>query len=115
MAGCCCVPILLTTSTPPTPEPQRNVSIAAVRGAVRPSKKWLVTISKPFIVAVSQEKEHVPRVSSKDSDHPVLLRTLRTVKAIKIADLSLYWSFLILPWKTEGERVRFQGEQLYLF
>ena len=27
---CCCVPILLTT--PPAPEPQRNVSIAAVRG-----------------------------------------------------------------------------------
>ena len=32
---CCCVPILLTTSPP---EPQRNVSIAAVRGTVRPSK-----------------------------------------------------------------------------
>ena len=32
----CYVPILLTTSSPP--EPQRNVSIAAVRGAVRPSK-----------------------------------------------------------------------------
>ena len=32
---CCCVPILLTTFPL---EPQRNVSIAAVRGAVRPSK-----------------------------------------------------------------------------
>ena len=32
---CCCVPILLTTFPP---EPQRNVSIAAVRGAVCPSK-----------------------------------------------------------------------------
>ena len=31
----CCVPILLTTFPH---EPQRNVSIAAVRGAVRPSK-----------------------------------------------------------------------------
>ena len=32
---CCCVPILLTTS--PRLEPQRDVPIAAVRGAVRPS------------------------------------------------------------------------------
>ena len=32
---CCCVPILLTTFPPPGP--QRNVSIAAIRGAVRPS------------------------------------------------------------------------------
>ena len=33
MNCCCCVPILLTT---PLPEPLRNVSIAAVRGAVDP-------------------------------------------------------------------------------
>ena len=33
---CCCVPILLMTFPP---EPQRNVSIAAVRGAMPPSKK----------------------------------------------------------------------------
>ena len=40
---CCCVPILLTTFPPPPPprEPQRIVFIAAVRGAVRPSKKLL--------------------------------------------------------------------------
>ena len=35
--NCCCVPIFRTTSPPR--EPQRNVSIAAVRGAVRPSKE----------------------------------------------------------------------------
>ena len=35
---CCCVPILLTT---PPPEPQWNVSITVVRGAVRPSKMVL--------------------------------------------------------------------------
>ena len=36
---CCWVPILILTSTPPppTPEPQRKVSMAAVRGSVRPS------------------------------------------------------------------------------
>ena len=76
--------LLLCSHSPNGSEPQRNVSITAVRGAVRPSKKngWL-RFQSPFIVAVIQEKEHVPRVSSKDLDHPVLLRTLRTVKAIK--------------------------------
>ena len=34
---------------PPT-EPQRNVSIAAVRGAVRPSKNDSVVVNPPFIL-----------------------------------------------------------------
>ena len=36
-----CVPILLTTP----PVPQRNVSIAEVRGAVRPSKTFVLDIT----------------------------------------------------------------------
>ena len=36
MKSPCCVPILLTTLYP---EPQRNISIAAVQGAVHPSKR----------------------------------------------------------------------------
>ena len=45
--SCCSVPILLTTFPP---EPQRNVSIAAVRGAVRPSSTEIRYLILPFIV-----------------------------------------------------------------
>ena len=43
---CCCVPIVLTTFPH---EPQRNISIAAVRGAVRPSKNQKATDVVSFI------------------------------------------------------------------
>ena len=43
---CCCVSILLTTF----PEPQRNVSMVAVRGAVRPSILKLLYQARLFYI-----------------------------------------------------------------
>ena len=46
---CFCVPSLLATFPPPTPEPQRNVSITAVRSAVRPSKLSQLAVNSIYI------------------------------------------------------------------
>ena len=58
-----CVPILLTTSHPP-PVPQRNVSIADVRGAVRTSKTFVldITLVGKIIADYTKKKKKTKKI-----------------------------------------------------